>query len=107
MTEHFDRSAAEMPFLLRYQEPGPAPIILAGHYDPVAQRWVPDNHLSPHAAGPTHHATSQPTTHSTAHATTLSTTQATYFNSPDTSPDTNYDTNHDTSHDTHHDSRYD
>jgi hypothetical protein len=51
MTEHFDRSAAEMPFLLRYQEPGPAPIILAGHYDPVAQRWVPDNHV-PARGGP-------------------------------------------------------
>lgn len=83
MSEQFDSSEAEMPFLLRFQEPGPQPIAITGRYDPIEQRWVHPEPLSP---------TARRTTYPTSHTTT----QSTYYNQ---AADTNYDTSTDWGHD--------
>ncbi|NUT47848.1 MAG: hypothetical protein HOV94_11150 [Saccharothrix sp.] len=83
MSEHFDASAAEMPFLLRFREPGPRPIAITGHYDPVGQRWA-----HPERPGIPSARSTYPTSHTT--------TNSTYMNrSSDTTYDTSFDNGYD------------
>ncbi|MFB6613548.1 hypothetical protein ACFCV9_04915 [Streptomyces sp. NPDC056367] len=102
MRAHFDSSIAEMPFLLRFQEPGPAPLSITGQYDPRSQQWVHPDQVPQSAST---RSTSRPTTRTTTQPTNRSTTRGTYhFNSSDTDsdymPDSSFDYQGDSDFDT-------
>lgn len=105
MREHFDASATAMPFLLRFQEPGPEPIVIDGRYDGPAQRWVHTDTAPRNATSrSTSRSTSRPTTRSTVRPTTRSTFR---FNSSDVDGDTTSDSDFDSSPDTDFDTTWD
>jgi hypothetical protein len=105
MSEPFDPDTAHLPFLLRFRQQGPEPILVPDDYDPIRQRNRPGVDVP---VALTTRSTSRPTSRSTTRHTSRSTSRSTYrFNSSDHESDIDSDSDFDSAYDSDFDTTSD